>query len=110
MTIKCVRHHTDPVHHVDRVVLRDHFGHQFELQIHPFVVRDKDGKPGEYEIVPVDVEAEITKATELMKMREQAYFEHLVKRHPNHPLCVSYPGLDNIGQATPKTTASLTTD
>lgn len=91
MTIKRVRHDTDPVHHVDHVVLRDHFGHQLDLQIHPFVVRDQAGKPGEYELAPVDVEAEITRAAELMKMRELAYFQHLVKRHPNHPLCLSYP-------------------
>lgn len=97
MTIKRVRHHTDPAHHVDHVVLGDHFGHQLDLQLHPFVVRDKDGKPGEYEIVPVDVEAEISKATELMKMREQAYFQHLKKRDPNHPLCQSYPEQPDAG-------------
>jgi hypothetical protein len=104
MTIERVRHHTDPAHHVDHVVLSDHFGHQLDLQIHPFVVRDVAGKPGEYEIVPVDVEAEISKATELMKMREQAYFQHLVKRHPDHPLCLSYPDWDKSSQAKPLTT------
>jgi hypothetical protein len=91
MTIKQVRHDTDPVHHVDHVVLRDHFGHELDLQIHPFVVRDKPDKPGEFEVVPVDVQAEIDKATELMKLRELAYFNHLLQRHPNHPLCLSYP-------------------
>jgi hypothetical protein len=85
MPIAVFKHETNPATHSDRVVLKDHFGNEMELTIHPFIM-------GEDEVItPVDVEAEMEKAIKIMAARERAYFEHLMKRHANHPLLLSHP-------------------
>lgn len=91
MSIKRVRHETDPVNHVDTIVLEDHFGKQHHVVVHPFIVKDKPGIPGEYEVVQVDIDAVIAQETKLMELREHHFFQHMLKHHPQHATTLSHP-------------------
>jgi len=91
MPIKIVKHETDPQHHVDRIVLQDHFGKQHHVVVHPFIVRDKAGSPGEYEVIEVDVEAAIQAEIKLMELRERHFLKHMQKHHPQHAKTLSFP-------------------
>jgi hypothetical protein len=91
MPITKVSHESVPEHHVDRIVLKDHFGKQHFITVHPFVVRDKKDSPGEYDVQVVDVEQAIAQETKLMELRERHHLEHMLKYHPQHPLTLSHP-------------------
>ena len=91
MSIKTVRHDTDPANHVDTIVLEDHFGKQHHVVVHPFIVTDKPGAPGEYEVEQVDIPAIIAQETKLMELRERHFLQHMLKHHPQHPKTLSHP-------------------
>jgi len=91
MAVRVIKHETDPQHHVDRIVLQDHFGKQHQVVVHPFIVRDKAGAPGEYEVIEVDVEAAIQAEIKLMELRERHFLKHMQKHHPRHAKTLSFP-------------------
>lgn len=100
MSIKNIRHDTDPVNHVDCIVLEDHFGKQHHVVIHPFIVKDKPGAPGEYEVVQVDIAAVIAQEIKLMELREGHFLQHMLKHHPQHPKTLSHPDHPDRKQST----------
>lgn len=91
MSIKRIRHETDPANQVDYIVLEDHFGKQHHVVVHPFIVKDKPGAPGEYDVVQMDIDAVVGQETKLMELRERHFFQHMLKHHPQHPKTLSHP-------------------